>query len=122
MLVLVLPLLTRFALALVAIAAVLATPCARAQDQPDAETQTFDTIEVTGTYICGVDLEAQHAIQILSREDLLCTGLSSLADAIQTLIIANGQTQNRNVNHDDNVGNGELRINRRGFGSQRSPA
>jgi iron complex outermembrane receptor protein len=110
----------RFALGLIAFAATVAAPNTRAQDQPEAEKQTLDAIEVTGTHIRGVDLETQHAIQILTREDLLRTGMSSVADIIQSLIIANGQTQNRNLNNGDNVGNGELRINLRGLGPQRS--
>ena len=61
--------------------------------------QTLGTIYVTGTHIRGVDFETEHPLQVLKRDDLLRTGLTGVADVVQSLIIANGQTLNRNVNN-----------------------
>ena len=92
---------------------------AHAQDANTGSAAALETIEVTGSHIRGVDLETQHSIQILLRQDLERTGLDNLADIIQSLIIANGPTLNRNHNN-DNTRDGELRINLRDLGSVRS--
>ncbi|MEO6927558.1 MAG: TonB-dependent receptor [Casimicrobiaceae bacterium] len=41
-------------------------------------------------------MQDQHPTQILTREDLLRTGLTGVGDIVQALVIANGQTNNRN--------------------------
>jgi iron complex outermembrane receptor protein len=78
---------------------------------------TLDTIYVTGTHIRGVDLETEHPLVVLKRKDLLRTGLTGVADIVQSLIVANGQTLNRNIN---NGGSGELRVNLRSLGANRT--
>lgn len=79
--------------------------------------QTLETIYVTGTHIRSVDLETEHPLVVLARDELLRTGLTGVADIVQALIVANGQTLNRNVN---NGGNGELRVNLRSLGANRT--
>ena len=61
------------------------------RDTPDVANAPveMDTIEITGTHIRNIGLETQHSIQILLREDLLRTGLSNVADIVQSLIVAN---------------------------------
>ncbi len=102
-----------------------ACPGAWAQEDaaPDVEAQqapapkTLGTIFVTGTHIRGVELETERPLVVLKREDLLRTGLTGVADIVQSLIVANGQTLNRNIN---NGGNGELRVNLRSLGANRT--
>jgi iron complex outermembrane receptor protein len=91
---------------------------AHAEDKPTEDANLLDTIEVTGTHIRGVDLETQRSIQILTREDLDRTGLTSVGDVLQTLIVANGPALNRNINNASN--SGEVRIDLRGFGANRT--
>jgi iron complex outermembrane receptor protein len=77
----------------------------------------LQTIVVTGTHIRGVDLETEHPLLVLTRDDLVRTGLTGIADIVQALVIANGQTLNRNIN---NGGSGELRVNLRSLGANRT--
>lgn len=107
--------------------AMFACPGALAQDDGAPESQkqhvaagelkTLAAIVVTGSHIRGADLETEHPLVVLKRGDLLRTGLSGVADVVQSLIIANGQTLNRNIN---NGGNGELRVNLRSLGANRT--
>jgi iron complex outermembrane receptor protein len=93
---------------------------AHAQDKPTDEPDVLDEIEVTGTHIRGVDLEMQRSIQILRREDLDRTGMTNVGDILQALIPANGQTLNRNINNSDSLHQGEVRLNLRGLGDNRT--
>lgn len=68
--------------------------------------KTLGTIVVTGTHIRNMDSETEHPVQVLKREDPLRTGLTGVADIVQSLIVANGQALNRNINNGDS---GELR-------------
>ncbi len=99
-----------------AIALGVASNCyvACAQDTPSV---TLDTVTVTGTHIRSVDTETEHPLVVLERSDLLRTGLAGVADIVQSLIVANGQTLNRNIN---NGGSGELRVNLRSLGANRT--
>jgi iron complex outermembrane recepter protein len=83
------------------------------QGQP----RTLDTIVVTGTHIRGADLETEHPVLTLDRQAIQRTGLSGVAEVLQSLVVANGQSLNRNIN---NGGNGELRVNLRSLGSNRT--
>lgn len=79
-------------------------------------TTTLEPIEVTGSHIRKVDVETQHPVLTIERAELLRTGLTDIADIVQS-VVANGQTRNRNIN---NGGNGELRVNLRSLGSNRT--
>ena len=82
---------------------------------------TLGTVYVTGTHIRDVDVETEHPLQVLKRDDLLRTGLTGVADIVQSLVIANGQTLNRNVNNSVHAtGTGELRVNLRSLGANRT--
>ncbi|HET9819028.1 MAG TPA: TonB-dependent receptor [Rhodanobacteraceae bacterium] len=83
------------------------------QGQP----KTLDTVVVTGTHIRGVDLETEHPVLTLDRQAIQRTGLSGVAEVVQSLVVANGQSLNRNIN---NGTNGELRVNLRSLGSNRT--
>jgi iron complex outermembrane receptor protein len=61
-------------------------------------TKKLGTIYVTGSHIRSIDLETQHPLTVLEREDLLRTGLSDIGLIVQNIVV-NGQTQNRNINN-----------------------
>ena len=79
-------------------------------------TQTLGMIYVTGTHIRSVDLETQHPLLVLKREDLLRTGLTDIAQIVQNIVV-NGQTQNRNVN---NGNDGRELVDLRSLGPNRT--
>lgn len=76
----------------------------------------LEKVEVVGSHLRRVDLETQHPVLVIEREALLKTGLTDIADILQT-ITSNGQSLNRNIN---NGGTGETRINLRSLGDNRS--
>lgn len=61
-------------------------------------TQTLGTIYVTGSHIRSIDLETQHPLLVMKRDDLLRTGLTDIGVIVQNIVV-NGQTQNRNINN-----------------------
>lgn len=81
-----------------------------------AEPKTLQTIVVTGTHIRSIDLQTQHPLLVLKREDLLATGLTDIAQIAQH-IVSNGQTQNRNIN---NGNDGRELVNLRSLGANRT--
>jgi iron complex outermembrane receptor protein len=89
---------------------------AGAAPRPGTPATTLQPVEVVGSHIRRVDVETQHPVLTIERAELLRTGLTDVADILQT-IAANGQTQNRNIN---NGGDGELRVNLRSLGSHRT--
>ncbi|MBO9661910.1 TonB-dependent receptor [Dokdonella sp.] len=103
----------RFALVALALTGV---PAAAQEPPQDTKTTTLQPIEVVGSHIRRIDVETRHPLLTIERAELLRTGLTDVADILQT-ITANGQTQNRNIN---NGGNGELRVNLRSLGSHRT--
>lgn len=84
---------------------------------PEPQPKTLGTIIVTGTHIRDVDLETEHPLQVITKGDIQRTGLTGVADIVQSLIVADGQTLNRNIN---NGGTGELTVNLRNLGSNRT--
>ncbi|HJR11369.1 MAG TPA: TonB-dependent receptor [Rhodanobacteraceae bacterium] len=104
-----------------ACAILLLMPAALAHAQDDAppagNPKTLETIVVTGSHIRDIDLQDQHPIQILTREDLLRTGLTGVGDAVQALVIVNGQTNNRNS---EAYSGGGPNVNLRGLGPNRT--
>lgn len=110
-----------FALLLCA-ACVSTASAAQVDQQPENAAQapppkTLEAIVVVGTHIRDVDLETEHPVQVLKREDLVRTGLTGLADIVQSLIVAGGQTMNRNIN---NGATGKLTVNLRSLGPNRT--
>lgn len=88
-----------------------------AMDESAATPRTLRAIIVTGTHISAVDVETGHPVTVLTRAEIARAGLTGLADIVQSLIVANGQTLNRNVN---NGGTGELTVNLRSLGANRT--
>ena len=66
-----------------ALALALSTPAAYAQDSPPADTQTLDTLIVTGTRVSDRTVaESQSPIDIITPEALQATGTTELATAL----------------------------------------
>ncbi|MGH8213439.1 MAG: TonB-dependent receptor, partial [Rhodanobacteraceae bacterium] len=78
---------------------------------------TLGTIVVTGTHIRGVDVETEHPLQVITTQDIRRTGLTSVANVVQSLVADSGQTMNRNVN---NGNDGEETVNLRSLGANRT--
>ncbi|MGH8191148.1 MAG: TonB-dependent receptor domain-containing protein [Rhodanobacteraceae bacterium] len=93
-------------------------PSAAQDIATNGETRTtLETIVVTGTHIRAADVETEHPVTVLTRTDLERTGLTGVADILQSLIVADGPILNRNVN---NGGTGELTVNLRSLGANRT--
>jgi iron complex outermembrane receptor protein len=83
---------------------------------PDDRGVALREVSVIGSHIRRVDLETQHPVLVIEREEMLRTGLTGVADILQT-VTAGGQSLNRNVN---NGGSGEARLNLRSLGDART--
>jgi len=78
----------------------LSAPWAVAQDE---NTTTLERIEVTGTRIKKAELENQVPVQVLTREDIDRTGLTSVGDIVQELT-GSGSALNTKFNSSGNFG------------------
>jgi iron complex outermembrane recepter protein len=97
------------------------------QAQEAEDTQTLDTVEVTGTRIKGAELAGQVPVQTVTREDIDRSGLTSLGDLIQELT-GSGSALNTRVNstgnfgfspNGDGVGAGSSQVDLRHLGAKR---
>ncbi len=104
----------RKALYISVIASVLTSGVALSQDD-DAE--KLDNIVVTGSNIKGVDLENAHPVTVISREELLATGVSDVGDILQRLPAFTGSPIGTRTN---NGGNGAVTVDLRGIGAGRT--
>lgn len=104
-----------FACALAACACVAGA--AETQPAPNDAAQPLGEIVVTGSHIRAVDIETQHPILTLDRVDIDRTGLTSISDIVD-LIVAGGQSLNRNINN-GGIG-GEQLVNLRSLGFNRT--
>ncbi|MDC8016006.1 TonB-dependent receptor plug domain-containing protein [Tahibacter soli] len=89
---------------------------AQGAGDPEERGTALREISVIGSHIRRVDMETQHPVLVIEREEMLRTGLTAIADILQT-INAGGQSLNRNVN---NGGTGEQRLNLRSLGDSRT--
>jgi iron complex outermembrane receptor protein len=76
---------------------------AHAQDATAPETKTLDAVTVTGTRIKKSEVESQVPVQVLTREDIDRSGLTSLGDLVQELT-ASGSALNTKFNSSGNFG------------------
>ncbi len=95
-------------------ASVLTTGMAFSQDN---DTEELDSMVVTGTNIKGVDLENAHPVTVISREELLATGVSDVGDILQRLPAFTGSPIGTRTN---NGGNGAVTVDLRGIGAGRT--
>lgn len=90
-----------------------AQPVAKGTESP----KTLGTIYVTGSHIRSIDVASEHPLQVLTLEDIRRTGLTSVGDIVQSLIVDSGQTLNRNVN---NGNDGAMTVNLHSLGANRT--
>ncbi len=100
-----------------------------AQDTPATSNQptTLDTVTVTGTRIKRAEIEGQLPVQMVTREDIDRTGLTSVGEVVQALT-ASGSALNTKFNSSGNfgfppdgsgVGAGSAQVDLRHLGSKR---
>lgn len=99
---------------------------AMAQDAED-EARTLDRVEVTGSRIKKASIEGQAPINVITREEIAKTGLTSVGDILQQLT-GSGSSLNTRFNSSGNfgfppdgsgVGAGSATIDLRHLGSKR---
>lgn len=76
---------------------------ALAQDQDQDAATTLDRIEVTGSRIKKAELEGVSPVQVVSREQIERSGLTSIGDVLQQLT-ASGSSLNTKFNSSGNFG------------------
>jgi iron complex outermembrane receptor protein len=101
---------------------------AAAQDAaPPSAAKTLDTVTVTGTRIKSAEVAGQVPVQVLTREDIDRSGLTSLGDLVQELTGA-GSALNTKFNssgnfgfspNGDGVGAGSAQVDLRHLGPKR---
>lgn len=84
-------------------ALLLAALPAAAYAQEAEEARQLDRIEVTGTRIKKAEVEGQTPVQVLSREDIDRSGLTSIGDVLQQ-ITGSGSALNTKFNSSGNFG------------------
>src|SRR5690554_3696312 len=84
----------RLSLLLAVFSPVLSLP-AVAQQPPDEEARTLDTVQVTGTRIRRAEMEGQVPVHTVSRQDIERSGLTSIGDVVQQLKIGRASCRER---------------------------
>lgn len=102
-------------LALIASAATtaLATPTAFAAEAEIA----VERIAVTGSRIKRADMEGANPVQVITRQDLINSGITNIGDILQEIPSVAGAGTNASIN---NGGSGAVRVSLRGLGSERT--
>lgn len=85
--------------------------------QENQAEETVERIEVTGSRIKRTDMEGANPVQVLTREDLVASGITNLGDILQEIPSVAGAATNTAIN---NGGSGAVRVSLRGLGSQRT--
>lgn len=96
-------------------AAATALPATQAFAQ-EAEA-SIEKIEVTGSRIKRADLEGANPVQVITRDDLVASGITNMGDILQEIPSVAGAGTNTAVN---NGGSGAVRVSLRGLGSDRT--
>lgn len=116
----------RLSLLLAVCSPALSLPVA-AQQPPDEEARTLDTVQVTGTRIRRAEMEGQVPVHTVSRQDIERSGLTSIGDVVQQLT-GSGSALNTKFNSSGNfgfppdgsgVGAGSAQVDLRHLGSKR---
>lgn len=79
--------------------------------------EKVERIEVTGSRIKRTDMEGANPVQIISRDDLVASGIGNVGDILQEIPSVAGAGTNTAVN---NGGSGAVRVSLRGLGSSRT--
>jgi len=76
-----------------------------------------ERIEVTGSRIKRVNMEGANPVQVITRDDLVASGINNIGDILQEIPSVAGAATNTAIN---NGGSGAIRVSLRGLGSQRT--
>ena len=99
------------------LALVFLTPLAlQAQDDAADDTDTLESVIVTGSKIKRSDLETSQPVLSITREDIAATGVSQLGDILQNLA-SGGAAINQSFN---NGGTGSTLVDLRDLGPNRT--
>jgi outer membrane receptor protein involved in Fe transport len=94
-------------------AATISTQAISAEDSAE----DVERIEVTGSRIKRADMEGANPVQIITREDLVTSGITNMGDILQEIPSVAGAATNTAIN---NGGSGAIRVSLRGLGSSRT--
>ena len=83
----------------------------------DQEVEKLERIQVTGSRISRVDAEGSNPVQVITRDQIQKSGLSSVGDLLKELPSVAGAGTSSSVN---NGGDGDANISLRGLGSART--
>jgi iron complex outermembrane recepter protein len=95
----------------------LVAPAAMAQAPQPGQQAVIDEITVTGSRIRRADLESASPVTVLSRDDIVLTGLTDVGNFIQRMPSMSGSPIGTTTN---NGGNGSVLIDMRGLGTDRT--
>jgi outer membrane receptor protein involved in Fe transport len=95
-------------------AATVSTSAFSADKEADAD---VERIQVTGSRIKRADMEGANPVQVITREDLVSSGISNMGDILQEIPSVAGAATNTAIN---NGGSGAIRVSLRGLGSPRT--
>jgi outer membrane receptor protein involved in Fe transport len=79
--------------------------------------EQVERIEVTGSRIKRADLEGANPVQVITRADLVTSGITNMGDILQEIPSVAGAATNTAIN---NGGSGSIRVSLRGLGSPRT--
>ncbi len=79
--------------------------------------EKVERIEVTGSRIKRVDMEGANPVQVITRADLVTSGITNMGDILQEIPSVAGAGTNTAIN---NGGSGAIRVSLRGLGSPRT--
>jgi outer membrane receptor protein involved in Fe transport len=96
-------------------AASTALPAAQAIAEEGAD--DIEKIEVTGSRIKRADMEGANPVQVITRDDMVVSGISNMGDLLQEIPSVAGAGTNTAIN---NGGSGAIRVSLRGLGSDRT--
>ncbi len=95
-------------------AAAISAPAFSAEEE---SAEDVERIEVTGSRIKRADMEGANPVQVITRQDLVASGISNMGDILQEIPSVAGAGTNTAIN---NGGSGAIRVSLRGLGSNRT--
>ena len=79
--------------------------------------ESIEKIEVTGSRIKRVDMEGANPVQVITRAELVSSGITNMGDILQEIPSVAGAGTNTAIN---NGGSGAIRVSLRGLGASRT--
>jgi len=83
----------------------------------EKEAKEVERISVTGSRIKRLDTEGANPVQIISRQDMVNTGINNIGDLLQEIPSVAGAGTNQSIN---NGGSGAIRVSLRGLNASRT--